>query len=331
MTNAKTVTAKNFHAEIWGWSIDQGPPPVPGDQKYAPGFTTPVQVDTCTTHVVPPQTLDLSTGIITPTDNLNLTDAKWDGGQSAWHITSSFLVIKAPTPCAITLTFEAKAVSHSAHLTVSSFPAMLGPGPGWSTRLKIHTHSFQTYTVVMPPTAWKEGFKSLFLTEDNDGGSKVVVRSISASTEQVDIQASYFWRCVFQGHVNPGATASRGISVTNGVSTTDTETNSFATTIGAEVSAGLEGIGAKLSSSFTYQHGSSHSITVSKQTTTTDTFSVTAHEEAITFQFWQLCMRFNDNKGSEITQAIDASMAPYVECSYTSADASAQPALESAD
>ncbi len=301
----------SFHAQIWGWSLDQGPPEVPGDNQFAPSPTPTVHLDSASTHVVPPQTLDLSTGVITPTANLNLIDAKWNGGQSAWHIGSSVLEVKGITPVPLTITFEAKAVSHSAHLTVTTWPWSMKEGrAAWAESIKIHTNTFRTYTVVVPATAWAAGFPFVALREDHDGGSKIVVRSITASTEKVDVQIGYYWTQIKPGYLDPGASYDREVSITTGTTTSVSTTDTFGVTIGAEVGGDYKALEAKLSATFSYEHSSTHTISVSKETSTTETVTVAASKHPRTFQAWQLCMVFTDSFGQNLTQNLPSSMAP---------------------
>jgi hypothetical protein len=78
-------------------------------------------------------------------------------------------------------------------------------------------------------------------------------------------------------------------TITQGVNLTDTETDSFTKSIGAEGGAAGKGLSLKLSASLSQTHTEEHSISISNQTTVERSFHCPAHT---TVQVWQLVAIF---------------------------------------
>jgi len=105
----------------------------------------------------------------------------------------------------------------------------------------------------------------------------------------VTVQAQFYWYCVYQAEAqaNPD---SQSVSVTTGVTSSDSTTLQFASSIGAEISEGFGPISAKLNASFTQTTGITTTISLNSSTTTQNNYSVGAET---TGQNWQLYQVFN--------------------------------------
>jgi len=102
-----------------------------------------------------------------------------------------------------------------------------------------------------------------------------------------------YWKRLKQVTLDPGTSYSQAQTVTYGSSTTNTESQTFSTTIGVEVSAsaGWGAFSASVSASFeqTETHEEINSVTFSEESSFTETYAVESDpNRTIVYALWQL-------------------------------------------
>jgi hypothetical protein len=102
------------------------------------------------------------------------------------------------------------------------------------------------------------------------------------------VLAQFQWVSVYEAMAETDP-LSRTITVTSGVTNTQSETQEFALSIGLTESADFDGIGASLNESFTETTSTTTSISLDTQTSISDTYTVNADT---TTQGWQLYQYF---------------------------------------
>jgi hypothetical protein len=108
----------------------------------------------------------------------------------------------------------------------------------------------------------------------------------------------------------PGSSLSQSTSYTTGV--TKTETDSFTEQIGVQAGGDVYGsLSAQLSFSFSATETHSIATTESKTETTTITLSGSP-DKSVSYQVWQLVIRFATVSGPYIDQLIDTAIAPLI-------------------
>jgi len=119
---------------------------------------------------------------------------------------------------------------------------------------------------------------------------------------EVPITASFQWIAVYNAETQ-NTPISQQVQYTTGVTTTDTESEQFAATIGVSVTAGYGPVSASLSASFTETTQQQHSIAFTQETAITNTFGpVPANTTA---QYWQLTQVFQADNGDSLSQNLN--------------------------
>ena len=113
--------------------------------------------------------------------------------------------------------------------------------------------------------------------------------------------AQFSWTAVYQAEAQSNP-ASQDVAVTTGVTSSQSQQESFASTIGFETGFDFDGISAKLNASFTETTGTETSISLENSTTTTNHYQVNAET---TGQFWQLIQVFTADSGATLTQPLN--------------------------
>ena len=134
---------------------------------------------------------------------------------------------------------------------------------------------------------------------------------------QQPFTASVYWQALFQTDMGQDSQTQHAVSYTTGVADNDTQTQSFASTLGVSVTAtagvaGLGSLSATLSASMTSTSGTSHSVTLSKAQTLTDTWSwTTPAGKKLSVQLWQLVVQFAA-ADQTLTQALSPNDALFI-------------------
>lgn len=112
------------------------------------------------------------------------------------------------------------------------------------------------------------------------------------------IQETDYWQLIAQDIVPANTTHQIQVAITNGVSQTDT--TSFAYTVGIKIGGSYQGITGELSASLTKSF--THAVTVSEQQTVTRTFTVDAAPYQQVVGIYQLMQAFAVIPGANLTQ-----------------------------
>ena len=116
-----------------------------------------------------------------------------------------------------------------------------------------------------------------------------ILNPATPPTETVTVVAQFHWKSLGSQYNSTTEVTSWSQATQQGVTNGLSETESFATTISASGTSTFEAISATLSASFTKTSSTTHSITVSKETSYTETVPVAAGQYV---QVWQLFMTF---------------------------------------
>jgi hypothetical protein len=117
----------------------------------------------------------------------------------------------------------------------------------------------------------------------------------------VPVAAQFQWVTVYQAQTQRDP-AKQSVSVTTGVTSSESQTQQFAVSIGMEEGASFGPISAKLNESFTATMGTTTTISMSSSTTVQNEFSV---EPETTGQFWQLWQVFTTGTGASLAQQLN--------------------------
>lgn len=160
------------------------------------------------------------------------------------------------------------------------------------------TISLQGFTINLPAAPTYQGPVSSPTSVQTVASTLVDVSSdaaVATGASSTGIAASpggattvlvqFQWVCL-QSVTNTTATENSGTtSVTSGVTSTDTETEEFATSIGMSATASYGAIAAEINASFTQTQSMSTSVALETATTASTTYNVNANSTA---QIWQL-------------------------------------------
>jgi len=102
------------------------------------------------------------------------------------------------------------------------------------------------------------------------------------------LEVSRWWETIYRVDASPPGIASHSVGVTEGVTTTDSETDSFGVALGLEAGVSLDGIGEKLTETISATTSYSHSVALTEQETITDTVGISGLTEETSVQWWQL-------------------------------------------
>lgn len=328
MSVNRVLADEPFSVSVFGFAIDQPPPPMTTFEVFPASPTSPVALATSTTNAVPPQTivLDSNHAVAAFDDPLTpglvqLSLQSLDGaGFDSGHIDVGNggevkLTLTLDAPVNVTFGVELAAVTYGAHDTELTIEAN---GTHVVSRQHDNDQNWHWLTFTIPAALLVAGQNTLkiYATESKYG---FWVQAASVSSESVPVTAYYFWQTVAQGSVTPSGINEVQVAVTSGTSNTTTEIETFSETVGGKVGAGavadlLGGISAGLSFSFTHTSTTQHSITVSQSTTTTTTVGVAkpASPVSVAYQVWQIGLTFAVDGGASITQALSEAQAPLI-------------------
>lgn len=132
-----------------------------------------------------------------------------------------------------------------------------------------------------------------------------LIKQLKPETLQLD--AIFGWEQIGSDYLGAGAETTQEFSVTEGVETSNESTIAFSESIGASVTAtaGVPGFGevsATLSTEFSASQSTTHSITVSKETSKTRSWTVSENHF---YQLWQLYVKFVASDGNMIRQNLN--------------------------
>lgn len=167
------------------------------------------------------------------------------------------------------------------------------------------TVTVQGFTITAPssPTGMGGFITSPTTLETVSSATIGVVVPSSANDPWVfkTVEAQFQWVAVYQAEAED-APASQTVAITTGVTSTTSETSTFSESIGLEENASLDGIGTKLSESFTESESVTTTIALTDSTTVSNTYQVPEHT---TGQFWQRYQVFNNvTDGTSISQQL---------------------------
>ena len=137
------------------------------------------------------------------------------------------------------------------------------------------------------------------------------------SSPRVMLSAKYFWKAISQAMLGSGATTAHTQAYTVGTSKSDSQTHTFAATLGIKVGAAggadtlLAGLSAEMSESFTTSQSTTHTLTItdSVEESTEVSFTCPPTDQSLTFQVWQLCLHYEAG-GKELIQPLGIEHAP---------------------
>ncbi|MCB1567178.1 MAG: hypothetical protein KDI78_16480 [Xanthomonadales bacterium] len=318
---------KDFLMSPFGFSITEPPPQMTAYEDYQPSPTTPVALGNSSCQVIPSQTLILNTVPATSTFDdpgspgtpimslVSDLDAYWndngDGSTSLGLLADGWVKvnINLPAPTNFTLAVEMAALetgNHSSEITVQV---------NGNDVLLDHLDndgSFHWITMTVDGSQVTAG-DNVIKIHAKDGKPKgFLVQAVRASSEEVPITAQYYWQVIGQSTVPPGSTETTTFQTSTGVTTTDSQTDTFAETIGVQVGADaifdvLGGISAQLSTSFTATQSYTHSIAVTETQTQSVAFALKppTDEISVCYQVWQLCIEFTAGGSASVAQQLD--------------------------
>jgi hypothetical protein len=132
------------------------------------------------------------------------------------------------------------------------------------------------------------------------------IQYIRIWTNLLKIRPSYYWKQIYAVELSGIGKTTHSVTYDIGNTRSAIETKSFASSLGVsvtgEVSSIEASISATLSASFTETSESSHSITISKSISFTDTyeFEVPSKYNRMSAVLWQLCFGFYNDEGGEM-------------------------------
>ncbi|MBX2831136.1 MAG: hypothetical protein KTR23_08170 [Rhodospirillales bacterium] len=261
---------------LFGYNITIGPPKITGVEEFSASPTTSVIMGT-NKPIIETQTVDT---VHYYSKNLKETSGtktfgpgdlnSWDPSSTNDQITFT-LNLPGPAPTILEIAYLFIPFSGTA-ATLYVNGQQVWPGPNNPS----YTKAF------IDASFLKAGDNELILA------TKQLVKSVTVSS--IEVQAEYFWTSLLTGSIRQGGTFSKEIDITLGNSDTDSETNQFSETLGG--SGSLKGIGLSLSAALSTSE--THSVTISEQVTKKQTVTQSCPDNAksVTFQMWQLCVKF---------------------------------------
>ena len=128
----------------------------------------------------------------------------------------------------------------------------------------------------------------------HDGAYNIVSVSVENDTK---LQANYKWYTQFSGTLNPGQSTTFSQSVTTGLTSTTSETQTFAKKLGMSVSSGvsLDGLSASMSNSFSMSKSQSDTVSISISQESTQAYDYSQQnttQNELAYAFWWLQIQF---------------------------------------
>ncbi|MES2776116.1 MAG: hypothetical protein V4722_18205 [Bacteroidota bacterium] len=312
----------NFN--VGGFTITQDPPNPTGINGFSDD-TLPVSLGASTVEVVPLQTLDLSVPAPDASGTLRLAS----GNQPVFTAGPNTFIVQPGESLAFTFDLAA---------SVPLVPLTFGIVVAVETtdtleakfRLTVNGHDqdaveekgspydgYHPVTWQIASNILKTGLNTFSVGNSNHSDNDIWINaaSIQGATGQT-IQGYYYWKSVFNCTANQGDTVTDSVAVTNGKSTSDSSTYSFAETIGLSVEGEAEvpllaSVSYTVNTSFTATQSYTHTVSITESETDTVTLGISNPATEMTVQFWQLCLRFESN-GQYIEQLIGVGQVPGV-------------------
>jgi hypothetical protein len=107
-------------------------------------------------------------------------------------------------------------------------------------------------------------------------------------SKKIRLDAKAYWKQIY-GNYNQGAKSNFGLSVTEGLTTTDSQTSQWSLSIGLSATVNFGFVSATLSTDFSIGGSTTHTISVNKATTQMESWTLPANSYV---QIWQLILGF---------------------------------------
>ena len=300
---------------VFGWTLTTPPPSITAAGIWQPTPTDLVPIQTAKSHIVPTQT-------ITPTNlsqpNLSVTSSPGDDDVQYWYIDVAKnytleLELKMILPANVTLEMIVAAVGHDNKAPTAHVNVIVN-----GTRVCVLTETddhWHNANCEIDGNYLNQGTNTITLSASSGGG--IWVKSITVSSIQATINASYFWKQIGANEVFPGLKYSQATTYEEGSTSSTTATNTFAESIGVTIKIGgieslLTGLSAQISTSFTARQSTAHTVSISSSITKSTMVTVTCPpgDKSNTFQVWQCCLQY-EAKGNLLVQALGGDFAPF--------------------
>jgi hypothetical protein len=304
---------------VFGFTIDQPPPMLTEFDVFPESPSASIDLATSSTQVIPSQTIRLSSKqAIASFDNpgqpgdvqlafQSADGASFDSENERVELPPGAevkLSLNLDSPVNFSFNAEIAALGSNQLITIEVNGTHIVTQQPDSNE-EWHWLSFSVPASFLVP---KLNTLKIYSPEENELG--LWVANAQVSSEDIPIQASYHWATVVQGSLAPGSSLSQSTSYTTGV--TETETDSFTEQIGVQAGGDVYGsLSAQLSFSFSATETHSIATTESKTETTTITLSGSP-DKSVSYQVWQLVIRFATVSGPYIDQLIDTAIAPLI-------------------
>jgi len=102
------------------------------------------------------------------------------------------------------------------------------------------------------------------------------------------LHVTRWWESIYQVNLEPPGISSQQVAVTEGITTTDSETDTFSVSLGLEAGISVDDIGEKLTETISMTTSYTHSVALTEQKTTTEMVGLSGLTEEVTAEWWQL-------------------------------------------
>jgi len=119
---------------------------------------------------------------------------------------------------------------------------------------------------------------------------KTILSPATPPSESIKVVAQFQWKSIGSQNNTTSSSSTFSKETQQGVTNSDSQTNTFAETISASVTGVYEAISATLSASFTKTYSRTHSITISKLSSFKETIPVGSEQFV---QVWQLMKTYS--------------------------------------
>jgi len=309
--------------KLYGWEITEFPPKILKQGGYRSSPTSPTKVAHSSTKLFP-------TGVIKAGVPFGTTD----GGVTFVNMAGDIISGQTPDgvgywnfPANSTISFNIiTPVNETIKLQLDAASATLPNEPGTANsnfNLWINGKAFSQGTT--PDTdpnwhpiewsidnGWLQAATPANLLKLEVLGTGLLVKSATFTSKDIPISASYYWKSYKPGMALPIKKGIYSVSVISGVTSSKSETKTFAVSLGLEVEdkmqLELDSVSAKLSTTFTTTDSKTHTISLSEQTEESYSLQIrtTPEDASVTYQAWQLYFSYESN-GKTIEQAVPLS------------------------
>ena len=328
MPPIRLESGQGLQLNVFGFTIDQPPPIMTEFDNFPTSPSESVDLATSSTQVIPEQTIRLSSKQAVASFNnpgqpgaVQLAFQSSDG--AAFDSTNARaglppgaeikLSLNLASPVNFSFNVEIAAIASNQLITIEVNGAHL------VTQQPDSNTAWHWLSFSVPASSVVAGLNTLKIYSPEENVDGFWVANAQVSSADVPIQASYYWTTVSQASLAPGTSQSVSTSLTTGV--TKTETDSFTEQIGIQGGVNVyDVVNAQLS--FSFSATETHSIaTTASQTVTTTIDLLGSQENSVSYQVWQLVIRFAVIGGSSyMDQACDTSTAPLIYCEVDSGD-----------